>query len=266
MSAMVKALGPGFPFAEVVLFRALLGLPMMTLLLRHTQAPFRPQRWSLLLLRGVLGACAMLAYFFALQHALFADIAVLTRLQPVLIASLSPLVLHEKVPRAAIASLVLSFAGVLLVVQPSVRAAALHAPQLAALFAALVSAFAHMTVRKLNESDHPLVIVIVFTAITGVVGGALTVPDHVWPNSGQWLLLVGVAVCSTFAQWAMTTAYGRDTAATIAAAGYAQVAYALLIGWGVWGEWPDALSLAGASLITITGVALALARRTAPNG
>jgi drug/metabolite transporter (DMT)-like permease len=259
MSALVKAVGSSFPFPELVMLRGGLGLLLLLPLVRLRGVPFRPQNYKLLIARGLLGSAAMLGYFYALQRGLFADIAVLSRLQPVLIAILSPLVIKERVPRIAIVSLGLSLLGVLLVLRPSARQG-IELASLAALGAAMLSALAHLSVRRLNVTDHPLVIVTVFSLITGSSGALAGVGQHLLPSAPQWLLIGGIALSATLAQLLMTTAYGRERAAVVAAAGYMNIVYALVLGWVFWREWPSPVALGGAGLIIFAGMLLAIAR------
>lgn len=259
MSALVKALGPAFPFPEAVMLRGGLGLLVLLPALRLRGVAFRPKNRKLLVTRGVLGSAAMLGYFFALQRGLFADIAVLSRLQPVLIAILSPLLIKERVPRVALVSLGLSVLGVLLVLRPSGRGA-VELASLAALGAATLSALAHLSVRRLNVTDHPLVIVTVFSVITGTSGAVAGLGQHILPSHQQWLLVCGIALSATFAQLLMTTAYGRERAAVVAASGYMNIVYALVLGWIFWREWPSPVALGGAGLIIFAGMLLAVAR------
>jgi drug/metabolite transporter (DMT)-like permease len=264
MSALVKGTRGRIPFAEVVFFRAFFALPWMFLLLRWQRVSLRPKNVRLLFVRGILGSIAMLLYFFALQRGLLADVAVIGRLQPVFVALLSPLLIGERPPSAAWWVLGASFFGVLLVMQPGWLIGghvALNAPAYAAAAAAALSAVAHVSVRKLNATDHPLMIVTFFTSITGVIGGAMSAPAFVWPRGIEWLQLLGISAFAMIAQVLMTIAYGRERAAVVAAAAYMHIVYALLLGWLIWAELPAWPALLGGLLITACGLWLAYSRR-----
>jgi drug/metabolite transporter (DMT)-like permease len=258
MGACVKALGPTFPFVEAVFFRALFGIPLLMGGMRFWSIGWRPVRPWLIVLRGAFGLVAMLSYFYAVQRGLLANIMVIHRLQPVLVALLAPLLLRESAPRAVLLALALGFAGVLFVAQPT--SAAFDLPALAALGSAAFSAVAHLSVRRLSASDHPLRIVLFFSLITAAGAGLLSLPLFVWPAPTQWALLAGTAACATGGQLLLTTAYGRDRAPVVAAVSYSAVLYALLLGWLFWGEWPDAAALTGGALIVVAGMVLLRSR------
>ena len=118
MFAMVKALGPAFPFAEGVFFRGLFGLPMVLVLMRRAGVDARPRRPYLLLLRGLLGLGGMSAYFYATQHGTLADVWLVGRFQPVLVAVMAPFLLGERAPRSVLGVLAVSLTGVVVVIRP----------------------------------------------------------------------------------------------------------------------------------------------------
>jgi drug/metabolite transporter (DMT)-like permease len=168
-------------------------------------------------------------------------------------------VLRERAPRLALVCLAGGFAGATLVIKPGFGW--LNLPAAIALGAAVLSAVAHLTVRRLNATDAPLVIVLYFTLIVGACSGLLSIPVFVVPDPRQLLILLGMAQCAAFGQLLMTTAYGRDTAPVVAASAYAVVVYGLLLGYLLWGELPDGLALVGGALIVGAGVLLAFGRR-----
>jgi drug/metabolite transporter (DMT)-like permease len=263
MFASVKALGPDFPYAEAVFFRSLFSLPLVALLLWRSGCSLRPRRPYLMLLRGLLGGGAMLGNFFALQRAKLADITVIGRTQPLLVAALAPLLLRERVPRLALLSLGVGFGGALLVVKPGPDLLSVNLPALVALGATLLSALAHLIIRRLNATDAPLVIVFYFTLIIGAAGGLLSVPVFVVPDARQLAVLVALAHFAALGQLLMTTAYGRETAPVVAAASYSSIAFTLVLGLIFWSELPDGLALAGAGIVVAAGLVLAFGRRNA---
>jgi drug/metabolite transporter (DMT)-like permease len=201
----------------------------------------------------------MVGFFYSLQHGLLANMMVIHRFQPVLLMLLAPLIIGERVPPAAALVVAISFAAVVLVVQPS--AAGVDRASVAGLIAAACSALAHLTVRRLSATEHPLVIVLFFGGVTTLGGAALAAPIFVVPNSRQLALLIGAAVCATGGQLLLTMAYARDHAPMIAAASYCSVIFGALLGLIIWNELPNTLALVGGALILAAGVTLVWTHR-----
>jgi len=266
MFAMVKGLGPAFPHFEGVFFRAFFSLPTIAWLLRREGGPgwtrrLLPRRPALMLVRGLLGFGGLTGYFWSVQRGKLADIAAISRTQPILVAALAPLLVGDRTPRAVLLALPVGFAGALLVIKPGLDL--LNIPGLVALGAVVFSALAHLTVRRLNASETPALIVFYFVLAQALLGGLLSIRDFVLPGPTQAALLFGLAQCATFGQLLMTTAYSREGAPVVAAAGYSTVVFALVIGLVIWGERPDSLALLGAAVIVGSGIALAYSRRRA---
>ena len=259
MFAMVKALGPDFPFVEGVFFRALFGLPMALALISRAGVGAWPTRPPLMLVRGLLGLGGMSAYFFATQRGQLAEVWFISRVQPVLVALLAPALLGERASASIAGVLGVSLAGVALVVRPGFDL--LNISALTALLAAAFSASAHICVRRLNATEPPQRIVLWFTIIVLAGSGVVGASTFVMPTVRELLLLLGIAAAATAGQLTMTTAYARDTAPAVAASSYSGVVFALLYGWLFWGELPGAWSLAGGVVIIGAGLYLVHMRR-----
>lgn len=262
MFALVKALGPEFPHFEGIFFRGLFSLPLVIGLVRREGSRLWPRRPGLMAARGLLGFIAMSSYFYAVQRGKLADMAAISRTQPIFVACLAPLLIGEPAPRVLILTLALGFGGTMLVIKPGLGV--LNFPGLTALVAAVFSALAHLCVRRLNATEPPPRIVFYFTLAMCVGGGLMCIPDFVLPSLRQLLLLIVLAQGAAVGQLLMTTAYSRDSAQVVAAAAYVIVVFALLIGLVFWQEIPDALALLGAVLITAAGVVLAYRDRIRP--
>jgi len=231
----------------------------MLLLMWRSRQRLRPGHPTLMLARGVLGGGAMLAMFFALPRGKLAEFTIIGKTQPLMIAILSPLLIHERPPATVLLSLALGFTGAVLVIKPGFGL--INVASLMVLGAAFLSALAHLAVRRLNATDPPLLIVFYFTVVVGVMCGLLSIPVFVAPSLQQWGLLLVLAQLAAGGQLLMTTAYGRDSAPVVAAAAYASVVFALLLGHVFWHELPDGLALIGGALVVGAGILLAWARR-----
>ncbi|MCC6752135.1 MAG: DMT family transporter [Deltaproteobacteria bacterium] len=259
MGAFVKALGLRIPYEEAVFFRSLLGLPLLAGLLVRRRVSLRPRRPSLMVLRSFYGLSAMLCTFYALQRGKLAEVTVVSLTQPILVAVLARLWLKERTAKSAALAMLVGGVGVILVAKPSAQ---LVSPAvLAALLATLLSALAHITVRRLSSSDSPELIVTFFSLAGVLVGGLLALPRFVRPSPLDLGLLTGAGLSATLGQILMTTAYAREEAPVVATVGSVQLAVALVLGWALWGELPDLLSWLGSALIVGSSLLLGMSRR-----
>jgi drug/metabolite transporter (DMT)-like permease len=94
-----------------------------------------------------------------------------------------------------------------------------------------------------------------YTGLTGLVFGTLLLPWS-WVPLGDWKLWAIVSVMGVFGSlghYFMIQAYHRAPASRLTPYMYAQIGFATLGGWVVFGYAPDAWSLAGIALIALCG-------------
>jgi len=257
MSAMIKGLGPEIPLTQLVFLRCIIAVPILFACVVAQKRPAVVRAKKLLLLRTLLGMTAMHGFFYALTHMPLADCIFIGRTNPLLLALFAPLVLGETTPRAAWFAIITGLIGVALIMKPAM---AWPAAAWVALGASAASAGAHLLVRRLNRTDHPLVIVFNFTALTALITVFKALPGFVPLAQTQWILIVGVAVFASLGQLFMTSAYGKDRAPAVAAASYSSVILSVVYGYLFWHEIPQPMAWVGGGLIVLGGLLLLKSR------
>ena len=264
MTVLVKLAGERLPSQELVVARAIVSLVLSWSLLRRAGvSPWgHDKRW--LWIRGALGFAGLSCVYGAVTHLPLAEATILQYLYPAITALLAGVFLGEAISRRIIAATAASLAGVLLVARPTLLFDGV-APPLdpfwvgVAMCGAACSAAAYVVVRKLSQSgEDPLVIVFYFPLITIPLALPTMLPNFVWPEGTEWLLLLGIGVATQIGQVSLTRGLAVLPAAQGTAFSYLQVALAIIWGAVVFGEIPDALALAGGALVV--GSAFWLAR------
>ena len=271
MSVCVKILREaGLGTAEVIFFRTGPGLLWLWFELRvRRNLNLRPHRRDLVYLRSAYGIGAMATSFFAMQALTLVQHNVLSLLQPVFIALLAPLLLRERLHAVVFAALVLAASGALLVLAPGASFAAV--PLLPACFAvcsALLSALAHMTIRRTAATESPEIVVFHFAAHATVFGLLWSLYDgsllHLLGRVSPTTLLplAGLAVCGVLGQIAMTRAYGHAPATLVAIVAYVGIPMSLVADLLLWDASAGVLSIIGATMMV--GAGFLLTRRPPP--
>jgi drug/metabolite transporter (DMT)-like permease len=269
MSVFVKWAGERLPTQEIVFVRSVVSLGLSLALLRG--AGVRPwgSRRGLLLLRGLWGYAALSCVFFAVTKLPLAVATMIQYLHPTFTALLAALVLGERTDGSLALSIVLGTAGVLLVTRPPFlfggAAATLDAAAVAAaLGGAALTAVAYVGVRKLSETEHPLVIVLYFPLVSTPASLPSIFVEGLWPHGLEWPCLLGVGVFAQLGQIWLTRGLALEPAGRATALSYLQIAFAALWGALFFGEVPGPWTWAGAVLIgagTAVGARAALRRR-----
>ncbi|UCC73712.1 MAG: DMT family transporter [Gemmatimonadota bacterium] len=266
MSVLVKLAGQGLPVQEIVFARAVVSLVLGYWLVRRAGIPMWGSRRWILVLRGLLGFAAMSCFYFALTRLPIAEATVLHFTSPLWTALLAALLLSEPVTRRILASIAVSFAGVLLITRPGFLfgSAAARIDLMgvgAALLGAMLAAGAYVTVREASKTEHPLVIVFYFP----LVMIPATVPfwsSFQLPQGWEWLVLFGVGVSTQIGQVFLTRGLGLEPAARAMTVGYSQIVLVAI--WGIifFEEYLDFWGAVGSLLVIAGTLAVALSRRT----
>src|SRR5690606_5595330 len=138
---------------EIVFWRSTVAVPLALVL--ALPVGLRSGSARLLALRSLLGFVTMVGYFTAAGGLPLADLTLITKLQPVIVAVLAPLLLGagERSGRRIALVLLLGLLGCGLIVGPELGGGGWYGA--VALFAAVTSAGAHPCVRRRGPTDHP---------------------------------------------------------------------------------------------------------------
>lgn len=268
MSLLVKLAGERLPSMEIVFVRAVITLALSVALLRHARVPLRGNHRGPLLLRGLLGALALAAFYYALVHLPLAEATVIQYTNPVFTAVLAGLFLGERLGWRQSICVAASLSGVLLIARPTAlfgEAAALPPLHvLIALAGALFSAGAYVTVRAIGSREHPLVVVFYFPLVTVPLTLPFALAGWTWPTHSEWAILLGIGVTTQIGQVYFTRGLQLEPAGRATAVAYLQIVFAGVLGALVFGDRPDAWSLTGAAVIVVSTLALVRGRRPPP--
>ena len=77
-----------------------------------------------------------------------------------------------------------------------------------------------------------------------------------WPDPQQWQLLMLCGGIVAFGGYLISQAYRLGEAPAVAPFEYASLPFALLVGYWVWGDWPDTRSFIGTGLIIGSGLVM----------
>jgi drug/metabolite transporter (DMT)-like permease len=129
-----------------------------------------------------------------------------------------------------------------------------------ALFGAVLTAGAYVLVRRLTRSNDPLVIVFYFAFVSVVGSIPFNLVGFVVPTAWEWLMLVAMGVATLGGQVFLTQALRLEKAVRVMGVGYLQIVFAAILGLSLFGEVPDAWSVAGAAVIIASTLLMARLR------
>lgn len=253
MQTMVKLAGD-IPTFEKVLFRNLVSLFVALSVIYRTKTPMfgKKENQKYLLGRSLLGLGGVVFYFYAINNLIMADAAMLNKLSPFFVTIFACIFLKEKLNKIQIPSLIIVFIGAMLIIKPEFSFEVL--PAGAGLLSAICAGAAYTIVRSLKNKENPSTIVFYFSFVSVIVMIPLTIMNFKMPMGMQWVYLIGTGVFAAMGQYGLTFAYKYAPASEVSIYNYTTIIFAAIMGFLVWGELPDWLSLLGSILIIVTAV------------
>ena len=253
MSAFGKA-AASVPAAVLVFFQNAISLALMLPWVLADGVPgLKTGRLPLHIVRALAGLLSQALFFVAVKRMSLVDAVLLVNAAPLFIPLVVLVWLRTPITTMVWAGLVIGFAGVLLILQPS--PALLENPAaLIATAAALFSAIALVTVNQLSSTERPNIILFYYFLISTIAAAPFAIFGWSTPEPHDWWFLIGVGVFMALAQLFIILAYQYATAQTIAPFNYSVVVFSGLIGWLVWHHVPNGLALLGILLVCAGGI------------
>lgn len=254
MNVGVKYLS-NIPAIEIVFFRSLVSFIISAIMIYRLKIPFLGNNKTILFLRGFFGVIALSLYFFSLQNLPFASAVTIMQLSPIFTTILAIFILKETVKLPQWLFFLISFIGVALIKGFNPDIPLLYF--IMALAASFLSALAYNMVRKLKDSDHPLVVVLYFPLVALPFAGIASYLTWVSPNLKELAILIGIGVATQIAQVNMTKALQLEEVAKVSIVRYLTVIYAIAIGYVFFEDDYGLTTLLGIALV-VMGVILNL--------
>jgi drug/metabolite transporter (DMT)-like permease len=251
--ALGKWLLTTYSVGELLLIRSVTALILLVPFIRRagiaafTQAP-RP---GLQALRVLLSTLEVAMFFWAVSYLPLADTVTFYLAGPIYVTALCVILLGEKVGWHRWTAVVVGFVGVLLALRPS--AASFTLPALIALTGSVIFACLMITTRLLRETPNA---VLVAGQLAGtLLFGIVMVPfGWITPPPGDLAMLSLFGVLSIIALACVNRALKLAAASVVVPYQYTMIVWAVVLGYVVFGDAPDMLTLSGALVIVMAGL------------
>lgn len=253
---LVKMVGTALPLPQILTIRGLAASFLIFLLASRfgsLRLTLSRRAWGMLSLRSLCEVGATFLFLTALMRMPIANITAVLQALPLTVTLAAALFLQEPVGWRRFVAIGLGFIGMLLIVRPGPDGfgeGALYA------LAAVVCVTGRDLVTRRMPPEVPSMTVTFTASVSVLLFGILSSTTVSWqPVSGtQFLALMGAAlfIFGGYLFSVMTMRVG-DIAA-IAPLRYSGLIWALLLGWLVFGEWPDGVTLIGAAIVVAAGV------------
>lgn len=224
-----------------------------------------PRRWLINLLRGAIVSIAVLLFFVTLRYMPIADAIAVFFIEPFILTILSVIFLKETVGWRRMMAVLIGFAGAMLIVQPSYEV--FGYVSLLPIGTAILFAIYLLVTRRFGSDDDPLTMqfaagiggtITLFAAL--VLGNFTGIEDIASPGIPEfgfrWGLIVAIGALATIGHLCVVWAFRMANASLLAPFQYIEIVGATLLGYFMFGEFPNALKWLGIAIIIGSGLYL----------
>ncbi len=254
MDGFAKYLSSTLPILQITwsryFFTIVIALPIMLIFFRKnlvwTEQP------KLQLIRGLLLFCANVLFFYSISVISLAKALTLAFIAPLIVTLLSPVLLQEKVGLRRWIAVIIGFIGSLIVIRPGF--VEINLASIAALGTGVLYGFYLIVTRKLHNSDHPLLTLL----LTGVVGAILgsSIMPFVWvqPTFTEWSMMFAIGFFASIGHLLLILSLKYADASKLAPFGYFEIVTNIIIGFYFFNHFPDNWTFLGLFIIISTGI------------
>lgn len=235
---------------QIIFFRSSITAILSTGILLNNRVPLKGKNYMLLSMRVIFGLISMTLFFITIQRIPFGASLTLRYLSPLFAFILSFLFLKERIKSIQWLFFIMALIGVLLLkgFDSRIDNISLWLSILGAFFAGCV----YVTIRKIGDTEHPLVIVNHFMVTAAVISGILMVNTWTTPNIYELGFLLIIGASGYFGQRYMTESFQLEETNVVAPLKYTELVYAFLIGYLFFDESYDLLTCSGLFLIILS--------------
>ena len=257
MSLFVKLAGD-LPAFQKAFFRNFVALIFIFIMMLREKVSFIPPKEHIpdLLGRSFFGTMGLLCNFYALGRLNLSDANMLNKLSPFFAIIFSIFLLKERPKFAQIIGVAVAFVGSLFIIKPGFDNPQVL-PAVAGLLGGMGAGIAYTFVRRLGQKqENSRRIVFFFSAFSCILCLPFLIFEYERMSGLQLIYLILAGTFACIGQLGITKAYICAPAREISVYDYTQVIFAAVLGFFVFGDIPDWLSVLGYILIIGAGVAM----------
>ena len=254
---LMKHVGTAMSVPQLVLLRGCAAV-LMVLIVAHLMGATPRLRRVLdrrVATRAAFDAAGTLLYLASLMHLPIANATAINLSAPLIVIVFAVVFLRERAGLQRWLAVGAGFAGVMLVIQP--RADGFTAYALLCLAGTVFQAGRELLTRRIDPDVPSILVALASVGCVTAVAAVLT-PLQGWQPvtpSELGLLTIAAALLAT-GYYLLVTAMRLGEISLVAPFRYTALLVAVLMGYAVWGEVPNAMAWSGISLLLVSGIYL----------
>lgn len=254
--ALMKHLGASIPLFQLITMRGVFTCVLIYVLARYVgQIDFhipRADRW-LVAIRCLAEVATTYFFLQALMNIPLANVTAVLQALPLTVTLGAALFFGEQVGWRRFLAIAIGFCGMLLIVRPGPDGFNIFS--IYALVAVVLVTLRDLVTRKMS-ANVPSMTVTLATAVSVTGAAALASTTETWVAVTPSLVgvVAGAAGFVLLGYLCSVMVMRAGDVSFVAPFRYTGLIWALLLGWAMFGDWPDPITLLGACIVVATGL------------
>jgi drug/metabolite transporter (DMT)-like permease len=255
MDAINKVLSQTYAITQILWVRYIFFV-VFALIVAHRgagiRAALRSPRPVLQVVRSLVLIGEMGLFILTLRYLPMADVHAIAAVTPLIVTALSVPVLGERVGIRRWLAVLVGFAGVIIIVRPGFQE--IGWANIMVLVASVCYAFYQVMTRMVSRTDTAET-TLLYSAIIGCIAATFVGPLYwEWPTATAWAWLMAAGLLGSLAHFCLIAATGMAPPARLQPFTYALMVFATILGFLVFGQFPDAYTVTGALIVVASGL------------
>ncbi|PIW25789.1 MAG: hypothetical protein COW30_18265 [Rhodospirillales bacterium CG15_BIG_FIL_POST_REV_8_21_14_020_66_15] len=252
--AAMKWLASGYPVGQLLFIRGMFAFIAIGFLVRFYGGlvSLRINNPRFHVMRGLLVVFGTFCFISGLRHLTLADATAIVYAGPMFVTALAPLLIGEHVGWRRWMAVMGGFIGVMIIIRPGTEAM-----QWAAIFplgSALAGAFRDLITRSASVTEHSNALLATSTA-AAAFGGLCTLPFGWNPVPMEDLAVMALSgLLLGSAHFLMIESFRYGEAGLVVPFKYLNMAFAVTLGFVLWGDLPDVWTWTGSGVLIASGL------------
>lgn len=255
---IAKLIVVDMPPAQLIWLQFTITFTILTVLTARSDGwrVFLPTPFVWQLVRGLASVGGVGVFYWSLEYLPLADATAMAMIAPIVVTVLSPFLLNEKIGLRRILAALFGFCGVLVILRPGFGGETTG--YLIALLSGVLIGLFYVCNRRLGNQHSPLVN-IAHSALFGIVLLAPVMP-FIWVDvpERQYINFAGFQILALVGQSLLITAFAFGPASIIAPFQHSVIVFVTVVGYLIFGTFPDLLTWVGIAMIVGAGVFIAV--------
>ena len=248
MAVSIRELHGEIHAFEVQFFRSVGALMVLTpIIIYKGWACLKTQKPKLHLFRNLVHLLAQLGWISGLMLLPLAEVFAIEFTTPIWAALIAVLFLGEKFNLGRLASILLGFIGIIIIVRPGVTS--INPGTIFVLAAAIGFALTLTSTKQLTKTELPLTILIYMALIQLPIGAAMSSMVWVTPDQNQLFWLFAVGIGSLSAHYCSARALSLADATVVVPMDFMRLPLIILVGYLLYNESAKFVVILGATII-----------------